>query len=40
VSCAPSAVEEVLALFRREGFAHAAVVGEMCDGPAQVQVVA
>jgi len=38
VSCAPSAVEHVLALFRHEGFAHAAVVGEMCAGPAQVQV--
>ena len=38
VSCAPDAVEEVLALFRREGFAHAAVVGEVQEGPAQVQV--
>ena len=29
VSCAPRAVEEVLALFRRHGFAAAAVIGEV-----------
>ena len=29
VSCAPQAVEEVLALFRRHGFAAAAVIGEV-----------
>jgi selenide,water dikinase len=38
VSCTESEVENVLALFRREGFAHAAVVGEMVEGPAQVVV--
>ncbi|SNT23139.1 selenophosphate synthase [Noviherbaspirillum humi] len=38
VSCAPQAVDEVLALFRREGFAHAAVIGEMTEGPAGVAV--
>ncbi len=40
VSCAPDAVEEVLALFRREGFAHAAVIGEMAAGPAKIEVAA
>jgi selenide,water dikinase len=40
VSCDASAVEEVLALFRREGFAHAAVIGEMAAGPAKVEVTA
>jgi selenide,water dikinase len=29
VSCAPEAVDEVLALFRREGFARAAEIGEI-----------
>ncbi len=38
VSCAADTVDEVLALFRREGFAHAAVIGEMTAGPAKVQV--
>ncbi|MFJ2986436.1 selenide, water dikinase SelD [Collimonas sp. NPDC087041] len=32
VSCDAGAVEEVLALFRREGFADAAVIGEMTTG--------
>jgi selenide,water dikinase len=40
VSCDPSAVDEVLALFAREGFAHAAVIGEMAAGEARVQVAA
>ncbi|GAB3550250.1 selenide, water dikinase SelD [Noviherbaspirillum agri] len=40
VSCAPDAVDDVLALFRREGFAHAAVIGEVQDGPARVDVAA
>lgn len=40
VSCDPSAAESVLALFRREGFAHAAVIGEMVDGPARIEVAA
>jgi selenide,water dikinase len=38
VSCDAGSVEEVLALFQREGFAHAAVIGEMEAGPAKVQV--
>jgi selenide, water dikinase len=38
VSCDANAVDEVLDLFRREGFAHAAVIGEMVDGPARVDV--
>ena len=38
VSCAPDAVEQVLELFRREGFAEAAVVGELREGPARVDV--
>ncbi|UGQ48032.1 selenide, water dikinase SelD [Massilia endophytica] len=40
VSCDPSAVDEVLALFAREGFTHAAVIGEMAAGEARVQVAA
>ncbi|HEV2609075.1 MAG TPA: selenide, water dikinase SelD [Noviherbaspirillum sp.] len=40
VSCAPGAVDAVLDLFRREGFAGAAVIGEMVDGPAKVEVIA
>jgi len=39
VSCAPASVDEVLALFAREGFAHAAVIGEMVAGPAKVEVI-
>jgi selenide,water dikinase len=38
VSCNPSAVDEILALFAREGFAHAAVIGEMVAGQAKVEV--
>jgi selenide,water dikinase len=38
VSCDPDSAEEVLALFRREGFAHAAIVGEVVAGPAQIEV--
>ncbi len=40
VSCSADAVEEILELFRREGFAHAAVIGEMVAGAAKVEVVA
>lgn len=40
VSCAADAVEDVLAIFRREGFAHAAVIGEMASGVARVDVAA
>ncbi|MBX9798782.1 MAG: selenide, water dikinase SelD [Burkholderiaceae bacterium] len=38
VACDPAAVDEVLALFQREGFAHAAVIGEMSPGAASVEV--
>jgi selenide,water dikinase len=38
VACDAASVDEVLALFAREGFAHAAVVGEMANGPARVEV--
>ncbi len=40
VACAPEAVDEVIALFRAEGFAHAAAVGEMADGTPGVDVIA
>jgi selenide, water dikinase len=32
VSCAPSAVDDVLAIFKREGFQHAALIGRVVDG--------
>ncbi len=38
VSCDPSSVDEVLALFAREGFEHAAVIGRMGEGAARVSV--
>ncbi len=38
VSCAPNAVERVLALFNEEGFADAAVIGEMHAGMSGVEV--
>ncbi|OWW21407.1 selenide, water dikinase SelD [Noviherbaspirillum denitrificans] len=38
VSCDPAAVPEVLALFQREGFADAAVIGEVAAGAPQVHV--
>ena len=38
VSCAPGAVEQVLALFRKDGFADAAVIGEMREGKPGVEV--
>ena len=38
VACAPDTVDEVLALFAREGFGHAAVIGEMQAGEAGVKV--
>jgi selenide,water dikinase len=40
VSCDAGSVDEVLALFRHEGFADAAVIGEMAAGPAKVEVAA
>jgi selenide,water dikinase len=38
VSCAPDSVDEVLALFAREGFGHAAVIGRMEAGAPRVKV--
>jgi selenide,water dikinase len=38
VSCAREAVDDVLSIFRRDGFAHAAVIGEMNAGRAYVAV--
>ena len=38
VACAPEAVEQVLAIFRAEGFADATVIGEMQDGSTGVSV--
>jgi selenide,water dikinase len=32
VSCAPDAVTEVLAIFLQQGFAHAAVIGDIVAG--------
>ncbi len=39
VACAADAVDAVMAVFRDNGFEHAAVVGEMVDGVAGVEVV-
>ncbi len=38
VSCTPATVDEILDVFRREGFAQAGVIGEMAAGPARVAV--
>jgi selenide,water dikinase len=38
VSCDAAAVDHVLELFKRDGFEHAAVIGETLAGPAQVMV--
>ncbi len=38
VSCAPAQVDEVLAIFKRGGFEHAAVVGRVIDGPGRLIV--
>ena len=38
VSCAPESVDEVLDIFRRDGFDRAAVIGEMGGDPARVRV--
>jgi len=38
VSCDPGSVDEVLALFAREGFGEAAVIGRMQEGAARVSV--
>ena len=38
VSCAPETVDEVLALFRADGFGEARVIGEMVGGERRVEV--
>lgn len=38
VSCDPASVSDVLDLFQREGFADAAVIGDVVEGPARVSV--
>jgi selenide,water dikinase len=38
VACESSACDEVLGIFRSEGFAQAAIVGEIVEGAGQVQV--
>jgi selenide,water dikinase len=38
VACDPAVVDQVLEVFRAEGFAAAAVVGRLESGPAQVRV--
>ena len=38
VSCDPGSVDEVLALFHREGFGDATVIGSMATGTAKVEV--
>ncbi len=37
-ACAPDAVEEVLAVFKTQGFERAAVIGQMTAGPARIIV--
>jgi selenide,water dikinase len=38
VACAPDTVDAVLDVFRHEGFAQAAVIGECIAGPPRVAV--
>ena len=38
VACSPDTVDQVLATFRSQGFAQAAVVGRITEGPAQLNV--
>ena len=38
VACAPEAVDDVLALFRAEGFEHAAVIGEITAGAPRIEL--
>jgi len=38
VACAPSACDDVLSIFRSEGFGNAAIVGEITEGNGQVVV--
>jgi selenide,water dikinase len=37
-ACSPSCVDEVLSIFRDEGFPEARVIGELAEGPAKVAV--
>ena len=39
LACAPDAVDEALEIFRSEGFARAAVIGEIESGPPGISVV-
>ena len=39
VACTPDTVDEVLAIFRDDGFSRASVIGEMTGGPARIEVV-
>jgi selenide,water dikinase len=39
VSCAPQAVDEVLALFHADGFGEACVIGDMVSGEGRVEVI-
>ncbi|GAB7526350.1 selenide, water dikinase SelD [Paraburkholderia sp. 2C] len=39
VACSPDTVDEVLAIFRDDGFARAAIIGEMTEGAARIEVV-
>jgi selenide, water dikinase len=38
VACAPEGCDAVLEVFRQEGFAQAAVIGEVVEGPARIAV--
>jgi selenide, water dikinase len=38
VACDPASADEVIAIFKAEGFAHAAVIGEMVEGAPHVSV--
>jgi len=40
VACAPDTVDEVVEIFRSEGFAHAAPIGRLSDGIPKVRVLA
>lgn len=37
VACAPDVADEVLALFRQQGFERATVIGEMAAGEAKIR---
>jgi selenide,water dikinase len=39
LACAPDVVDEVLEIFRSDGFSHAAVIGEIESGPPGISVV-